>query len=391
MRGGRSPIRPVVAALVVLVALGVLESSARAAASPIAEVTAGTPLSGGQGWLLWSAPVAGGGWILMGYHDGTVAQLDVARRSQPFDASVGTDAAGAPVAVFSRCAHSPEVDPVTGESPGGELVAALGGRGCRIHELSLDRAVERPLPIPTSPRASDTTPAIWRGVVTFARRSPAHRGVMQVLSWAPHSPRTLKRLPHGAIPVQCRKEGPRCRRRPVQGVVSALAADGSVVAFVWSVSGGNVGIDGERELRVDRADSRGSALADGEVGHEACTFAGAGEHVLEAVDFEPPFVSGSTAFFGELYDFGCFTGFASVLMSHDAAPGYSSRGKLEAVSLATASVDGRLYGLVPSAAEDWTIGDGPSCKPAWPCTIEALDSPAMMRDSRPPYAPAGQG
>lgn len=63
--------RAALAAVVLVVAIGVLEAKAQAAGPPIAEVTAGTPLSGGEGWLLWSAP-APGGYAMAGYHDGTV-------------------------------------------------------------------------------------------------------------------------------------------------------------------------------------------------------------------------------------------------------------------------------------------------------------------------------
>src|SRR5258707_7609806 len=383
---GRVGFRSVFAAGSPAAATGASAGSARAASPPIAEVTAATPLSGGDGWIGWSVQ-GPGGWGLEGYHDGTVRQLPVAPRPEPFDASVGSDSSGAPVVTFSRCKSPRAMRPAGGDAPGGELVEPLTGSGCRVHVLPLDGEDERAPAIPAPARVSDTTPSMWRGVVTFARHAPAHGDVMQILSWSPRAPGRLVTLPHGAIPPQCRHHERGCRQRPVQGEVTALAGDGSIVAFVWSVSGGNVGFDGERELRVDRADGRRSTLVDGEIGHEACTGIAGGEHVLETVDFEPPFVSGRTAWFGELYDFGCFTGFATVLMKHGEAPGYSSLGKLEGVSLAVAQDDGQLYGLVAPRGESWDATDGPYCTSASPCAIEPLGRPTLKREERPPFDP----
>src|SRR5258707_582992 len=270
---GRVGFRSVFAAGSPAAATGASAGSARAASPPIAEVTAATPLSGGDGWLVWSVQ-GPGGWGLEGYHDGTVRQLPVAPRPEPFDASVGSDSSGAPVVTFSRCKSTPAMRPAGGDTPGGELVEPLTGSGCRVHVLPLD------------------------------------------------------------------------------------------------------GDDGRR-----------STLVDGEIGHEACTGIAGGEHVLETVDFEPPFVSGRTAWFGELYDFGCFTGFATVLMKHGEAPGYSSLGKLEGVSLAVAQDDGQLYGLVAPRGESWDATDGPYCTSASPCAIEPLGRPTLKREERPPFDP----
>src|SRR5262249_32912760 len=99
---GRAGLRSIVAAIALVATLGALEARAQAAAMPIAQVPAATPLSGGDGWIVWSVR-APGGWTLDGYHDGAVRPLPVAARPQPFDASVGTEATGAPVVVFSRC------------------------------------------------------------------------------------------------------------------------------------------------------------------------------------------------------------------------------------------------------------------------------------------------
>jgi hypothetical protein len=106
--------------------------------------------------------------------------------------SVGADAAGAPVATFSRCVETPadyEGQPDTG-----------AGSGCRIHMLDLANDRESRLPIPAPHGVSDITPSMWHGSVAFARKSPAHREIEQVMLWTPQHPRTLTTLPHGAVP-----------------------------------------------------------------------------------------------------------------------------------------------------------------------------------------------
>ncbi len=368
-------------------ALAVAGSAQVYAAAPIAVVSAATPLSGGNGWLVWSEP-EGAGYVLMGFHRGIVSRLPVAPRPQPFDADVGSDSSGRPVVTFSRCPRTPRPTAVSGESAGGELVQPLTGSGCRIHVLELDSATESVPAIPAPRGASDTTPSMWRGTVTFGRHSPARGKVMQVLSWSARAPRRLRTLPHGRIPAPCVSRERRCREQP-EGLVEALDSDGSIVTFLWQVWGGGAGIDGGEEVRVDRAGGGGAAPAEGLLGHEVCTGPlGKGhEHELESINPEPPFASGRRAVFGDLYVFSCFHGFETFLTTHGAPPGPASRGKLGAIALTVAEDEGRLYGLVPPAGEEQATHDGPYCDAASPCAIEPLAAPALRRDPRPPFVP----
>jgi hypothetical protein len=389
---GRTGVRAALAAIVLVVAIGVLEAKALAAPAPIAQVPAGTPLSGGDGWLVWSAPVPAG-YALMGYHEGTVRELPAAARPQPFDASVGTDSSGAPVVVFSRCASTPAMIGTGGQTPGGELVEALGGVGCRIHLLPLGGGGERALPIPTGRGVSDTTPSIWKGVVTFGESAPAHGEVMQVIAWSPRTPRKLTTLRHGVVP-ECPRSRAMCRELPTQAEISALASDGSAIAFLWRGKGGAVGLDGDSELRIDRPDGRGATTAGATTGQEACMGAAAGEHTLERVAFSAPFLAGRTISFGQLDTFGCFTGFAGLLVTHGVGPGYSSAGKLAGVvPLALATDEGRLYGLLAplsegsSVTQSWTFSDGPYCSSDFPCAIEQVATPALKRERNLPFDP----
>jgi hypothetical protein len=121
------------------------------AAGTIATLSVNVPISAGQGWLVWSVPVAGG-WGLDAYHQGQIAPLPVAPRPQPFDVTVGTNAGGAPVAAFSRCVRTPPVYE-------GQLEADEGS-GCRIYMLNLLDDRERRLPIPAPHGVSDTTPSM---------------------------------------------------------------------------------------------------------------------------------------------------------------------------------------------------------------------------------------
>jgi hypothetical protein len=385
MRGQRSGALAAVLLLLVLAVEGLTACRAQAASPPIASVTAATPLSGGGGWLVWSAPVPGG-WALMGYHDGTVVRLPTPLRQQPFDASVGSDASGAPVVAFSHCASVPQVRTVGEQGgAGGALVEPQNAVGCRVRILALDTGRERAPPIPAGRGVSDTTPSMWKGAVTFARHDPAHGDVWQVLTWSAREPRQLVPLPHGRIPSCPETHG--CTQH-AKGVVAALGRDGSIVTFLWVLPWPQQGLNGEGawEVRVDRADGSRAALAAGGFGHEACTAPVNGPHELEYVWPLPPLAAGGDALFGELLAFSCFHGFASVLVSHSAQSGFASEGKLQATALALADDRGQLYGLVP-AKNAATGGDSPGCSVAEPCAIQTLATPALRRGPHLPFVP----
>lgn len=348
--------------------------------APVAAVGGVTPLSGGDGWLVWSAP-SSSGWVLMGLHDGVAATLPATPRPAPFDASVGTDAQGAPVVVFSRCARTPTMVLPDGEGQaGGTLLQPETGSDCRIRMLALPGGRETAVPIPAPRGASDTTPSIWHGQVTFARHAPSHGDVWQIMSWSPSAQRRLATLPHGRIP-SCPDDPHGCTGTE-HGQVEALARDGRLVTFVWAVEGEGVIGEGAWEVRVDSANGSHRALAEGGFGHEACTSENEG---LEYIWPEPPIAAGSRALFPDLYGYDCFQGYASVLGSHGVVAGDASLGKLSTVALAVADDGGHLYGLVPQQL--FGAGDIPGCSSSAPCTIEPLSMPSMRRERRPPFVP----
>lgn len=360
-------------------------ASASAAAplpGTIATLTAATPVSAGDGWVVWSVP-AGGRWALEAHHDGTTSELPIAPRSQPFDASVGTNAAGAAVVTFSRCPRSPSTASPNGESPGALIVPASGA-GCRIHVVALASGRESALAIPAPAGASDTSPSMWRGVVTFARRAPGHGEVWQVMRWSPRAPRRLETIRHGAIPSYC--GGEPCSSRPARGEVQALSSDGSIVTFLWSVEAPGVIGEGAWEERVDSLASGASTLAASGYGHEACTGpvnAGEAEYVWPGA----PLAVGASAQWSELEAVGyCFQSFASVLGSHAAGASRSSSATLAEPLLALARDGSTLYGLVPQLPPPTGI-DAPACSAAQPCALAPISAPALAPDRYTPAPP----
>ena len=107
---------------------------------------------------------------------------------------------------------------------------------------------------------SDTTPAMWRGTLVFARKAPGHGRVSQIMLSMPRHRSHLVTLPHGAVPEGCpHREG--CREFPPGGEVQALSIDAQIVAFVWKPEGPGVGIDGAWEERVDSLANRFASVA----------------------------------------------------------------------------------------------------------------------------------
>jgi hypothetical protein len=372
----------VLAAVAFALAYGVPVCTAGAEPLPlsVAIVGAETPISAGGGWLLWSVR-ASGGWGLEAYHEGRSQALPVRPRPQPFDVSVGTDARGAAVATFSRCARTPKMRDVgETEVTGGSLLEPRTGAGCRVYLLELGSGRERRLPIPHPSGASDTTPSMWRGSVVFARRAPGHGDVWQVMLWSPGKPRTVRTLKHGATPSRCRSN---CGEGPIRGEVEALDRDGGLVTFLWAVEGPGVLGEGPWELRVDDLANGHSSLAEAGYGHEACTGPPDG---LEYVWPEAPIANGAVALFPQLEGFSCFRSFASVLGRYRPGAKRARSGPLADPVLGLAKDGDALYGLLP--VSPWENGgDSPNCSALAPCTIERITAPSLTPDRFRPAPP----
>ena len=76
-------------------------------ATTLATVPGPTVVAAAGGWTAWSEPDGSSFALVTRAPDGTVARPPVARRGVPFDLDLGADAAGRPVATYSRCATEP--------------------------------------------------------------------------------------------------------------------------------------------------------------------------------------------------------------------------------------------------------------------------------------------
>lgn len=105
----------------------------------------------------------------------------------PFDVDLGTDATGATVAVYSRCAV-----PAATREPG--RVVRLR---CRLVRLDAGTGEERRLNVPATSGASQVRPAINRGILAYAEVPDAGRGKARILLTrlgARSPPRTITSL-----------------------------------------------------------------------------------------------------------------------------------------------------------------------------------------------------
>jgi hypothetical protein len=337
----------------------------------IATLTAESPISAGQGWLIWSAP-ENGGWTLHAYHSGRVSLVPTSPRPEPFDATVGSDARGRAVATFSRCTHTPTMDGTGGS--GGMRERPSSGRGCSTHVLELASGRESLVPIPRPPGASDTTPAMWHGIVAFARRAPRHGLVWQILTWSPRHPRALLALPHGFVPSQCHFQGS-CHGYFGYGEVQALAFDGAVVAFVWEPQDSFTPAPERWEYRVDTVSSQRGQVVGGAGTSESCT----GISPVEEEHPGPPFLLGTTAYFSGVQRGDCYSRYGSGMLV--AGPGTRLEATLSTPILGWAADGYSTYALV---AQEPTAQEEAHCSSTAPCTLQHAKLPALSPARYPP-------
>ena len=357
-------------------------AAAGASSTPIATLSAETPISAGQGWLVWSARSASG-WSLEGFHEGRVVHLPVAPRPRPFDAHVGTDAKGAPVVTYSRCRVTPNMEDAGLNVRGtGTLAVPNTGAGCRLQVLELDSGRERSPGVPEPHGVSDTTPAMWRGTLVFARKAPGHGRVSRIMLSLPRHRSRLVELPHGAVPEGCpQMQG--CREFPAGGEAQALSIDAQVVAFIWKPEGPGVGVDGAWEERVDSLANRHGVLAGSPIGTESCT--DGDENPVEEEWPAPPILSGASALFPELERGGCYTRFGAALFQYREGSRSLGTASIPIVELAR---DGAItYGLV---AQRPTTEQDPGCSTALPCALETVTPPPLRPSRYKPTHPFSQ-
>lgn len=210
-------------------------------------------------------------WSLVRWHAGVVDVLPVAPRSVPFDADAGSDAAGNPVVVYSRCAQDPTS--ISG-SPGGTDFGAgptpdwQTARGCDVYELPLTGAlVERKLTTASSKHLSETTPSMWRGGLAFARH--ADGGSSTTLDYLPAGASRPRRLGGGSVQT-CQHA---CGALRSHDGVDQLDIGPKRAVFLWRLSGGSVGGTGiDWELRAASLKGGQSTMLEGGEISGACGF-----------------------------------------------------------------------------------------------------------------------
>lgn len=333
--------------------VGVLAPASRA--QTLATLTTSVPVSAGAGWVVWSVPVAGGGWGLAAWRDGRVRRLPVLRRADPFDVDVGTDARGNAVVTFTRCdsyvALEPWRDancrghvaslPATADGAFGED-GRMSGLGKRVANVSM-----------------------WRGWIAWSRFERGHDNVAQILVRAPGTP-AVRRIRHGAVPSNCPfRSG--CAGAQVSGVVAGLDLGDSAVTFRWFVHAPAVVGHGGSEIRVDRLASDRSTLVATGFGGEVC--AGGPDGVGPSA----PTIEGDHAWFSEVTS-ECFVDTVTVVDA-DGLTGRARAGRFDGELLRFAKDGAALYGLLAPKPAGQT---GPRCdEPGAPCRIERIDPPVF--------------
>lgn len=154
--------------IVGLLVAGALLTAAAAQAGTIAPVD-GTHVAQRGGLIVFDELVDGRHRLYQSLH-GTVSAVPVPSSRVPFDASLGTDARGRLVAVYSRCKVGGQGWPPDAVVPG----------SCDLFSYDLRARSERRLGEADSPNASEAAPSLDHGILVFARnvlersRPPRH-------------------------------------------------------------------------------------------------------------------------------------------------------------------------------------------------------------------------
>ncbi len=200
----------------------------RAAAAQAISATALLPLENAApkltafgGYVVFSRREVTGLWRLLAWHDGTVTPLKVPERVVPFDAEAGPSRGGAPTVVFSKCRRDPKLSDDWGKAT-----------GCHVYELVLPGGTPKLIRGIYRAEASDTTPAIWQGLLAFARLRTGMRAPTLYV-WD-RARRQLSRV--GAGPAHCLGPHEPCNTGPkVLAWVKEMSLGAGLLAFQWAL------------------------------------------------------------------------------------------------------------------------------------------------------------
>ncbi len=333
-------------------------------AEDVAPLAAISPVSAWGGQVVWSA-FDGTAYHLMARSSSGVSALPVAPRPVPFDADVGPDRDGVPAVVYSRCVRE-DVRP----TPGGVVRASLAA-GCRIFKLRLTPGAQEHRVRATAGRGtSETTPAIWRGRIAFARRDeravPARRSLTSLFTQARAGSRRLVGIPGGLIPA-C-PPGQRCTELPVTSTAS-LDVNGERVTYLWWVSGPGINIGIAYEVRVATIGAARSRLLEAR---------GYGESE-DWCDGSPraPLLLGGAVLWPRSSEFGSCT---TTLVRLSVRSGRAATAPMPDSVLALASDGGRMFAALAAGPFGGFIRCG---DPAFSCRLVDLPLPRFV----PAYAP----
>ena len=217
--------------------LGSMVLAAPAAAQDVATLDHSSPVAAYGGRLLWSAfDPATQTYGLVTRVGGATSAVPVARRTVPFDADLGPGAAGAIVAVYSRCA--------TEITPSGSFGPSLygKGRGCDLYLFDFTTGQETRLASASAPDASEFWPTIWKGTLAFARTYDSKRDFPYIYTRPLQGSARSTRQPGGP-----RNGCAKCDDKLSRPV--ALDLYGKRLAFAWQYIGTGEGFD--TDIRMD--------------------------------------------------------------------------------------------------------------------------------------------
>ena len=184
-----------------------------------------TPVSFFRDRLVWSAfDQARNGYVLMTHHGGVTSAVPVQPRGVPFDADLGPDENGDPVAVYSRCGLEPSFDP-RGDAP----PEWRRGRGCNVFQFNFATGRETRVASVNTDSSSEFLPSIWETRIAFARVYEARGGAAGDRAYL--YARSLLGTPSSTR----LKGGPRAK--PVETGPAALDLRGRRLAFAWATRG----------------------------------------------------------------------------------------------------------------------------------------------------------
>ena len=196
------------------------------------------------GLAVWSMadPATGDYGLASSLHGGPASRLPVAPRSVPFDADVGPDAAGRPVAVYSRC----RIDPDGGTRQHQVyLPTYVDGRGCDVYRYDFAEGRETRVAGASHSEVSEVLPSIWRDRLVFARIDPRPRGYarararLRLLDLS--HPARARALPGGTKGLSPGGPGP-----------VSIDLYGTRLAYVWELIGPSCRGDfGEDQFKED--------------------------------------------------------------------------------------------------------------------------------------------